>query len=82
MEPNLGLNERKHGSKSRTQHEEVFNIQHIAFELAETDAPEGHEGLRQLARFIARRMQQEGLANTENAVQTMPAKELIAGRLI
>ena len=50
---------------------EIFNIQDLRTELAAPGRPETQEALRALARLIARRLRQEGLAAEAESVQTM-----------
>jgi hypothetical protein len=74
------MSQEEHKSPSRVGQGEIFNLQHIAFDLEPLSAPGGQEVLRLLARLIARRMRRDELANPEKSMHTMVLAEEIGGR--
>ena len=50
---------------------EIFNIQCIRTDLSATNSPESREAMRELARLIARRLRQDGVAVQAEPAQTM-----------
>lgn len=76
------MSRRKHGAAGRADHGEVFNLQHIAFDLEPFSAPQGQQVLRLLARLIACRVRRDELAISTNSMHTNVSAEPTGRRSI